>query len=89
MQQRLCCFSGDRFSTVHSRYLIRGQNRYAKPMTEIPIKRNGQKSNARCSRLLRRLTLEFGNVSTAATRTGAKCMRHIDGLQDAIRTKNG
>jgi hypothetical protein len=56
---------------------------------EIPIRRNGQRSKARSSRCLRRVRLEFGDVPTAATRTGAKCMRHIDGLQDAIRTKNG
>jgi hypothetical protein len=59
------------FGTVHSRYLIRGQNRYPKPMTEIAIKRNGQWSKTRSSRCLRRVRLEFGDVPTAATRIGA------------------
>jgi hypothetical protein len=59
------------FSTVHSRYLIRGQNRYPKPMREIPIKRNGQRSKTRSSRCLWRVRLEFGDVPTAATRIGA------------------
>jgi hypothetical protein len=67
----LLFFRWQPFTTVHSRYLIRGQNRYAKPMTEIPIKRKGQKANARRSRFLRRVRLEFGDVPTAATRIGA------------------
>jgi hypothetical protein len=58
------------FSFVHGRYLIRGQNRHAKPITENPMKRYGQKLNARC-RCLRSLRLEFGTVPTAATRIGA------------------
>jgi hypothetical protein len=64
---RVTAFGG----AVHSRYLIRGQNSDTKPTTEIPMKRYGQKSNARRSRCLRRLRLEFGSVPTAATRIGA------------------
>jgi hypothetical protein len=59
------------FSPVHSHCLIRGQNRYAKPMPEIPRKRYGQMSNARCSRCLEGLRLEFGSVPTAVTRIRA------------------
>jgi len=55
--------------TAFTDYLIRGQNMYAKPRTEMPMKRYGQKTNAQC-RCLRRLGLEFGGVPTAVTRIG-------------------
>jgi hypothetical protein len=43
--QRLCCFFGWPLSALsHGRYLIRGQNWYAKPTTEIAIKRYGQQT---------------------------------------------
>jgi hypothetical protein len=74
--------------TVFTDYLIRGQNRYAKPLTEIPMKRYGQKSNARRSRCLRRLGLEFGTVPITATRIGA-IVSNPDPLQAPICAGNG
>ena len=68
-----CCYPSRRVwesgVTAFTDYLIRGQNMYAKPRTEMPMKRYGQKTNAQC-RCLRRLGLEFGGVPTAVTRIG-------------------
>jgi hypothetical protein len=56
---------------------------YAKPMTEMPRKRYGQKANGRFRRSLRRLRLEFGGVPTAVTRVGAIVYANSDAAQNA------
>jgi hypothetical protein len=73
--------------TAFTDYLIRGQDMYAKPRTEMPMKRYGQKTNAQC-RCLRRL--EFGGVPTAVTRIGTIVYAKIrEPCNTPIRGNNG